>query len=100
MLLVLFGCSSHRPDADHLRDAPVVAVGPGDNPIISWNGIPLPEENALKAKLAEYMTTHPRGAVRVMPDRDAEFQAVARVIELVGQYGGNIGIIGAAQGAR
>jgi len=65
----------------------LIEIGPGEHPVIRWNGMPLADPSELDGRLASLSGQPDRPDVRIIPDRDASPQRIADVMSALRHYG-------------
>jgi hypothetical protein len=78
----------------YLSRRPLLEIGSGDYPIVSWNGEPLVTDAALEAKLREIASRPEPIEVRVRPNQDASYARVTEVMTTLSRYGISARIVG------
>lgn len=71
----------------YLARRPVLQIGSGDDPAVTWNGERLIDDTRLEAKLREIASRGEPVLVRVRPSRGASDARVAQVMSKLHRYG-------------
>ncbi len=61
----------------------MISLGPKDNPYLKWNGERLAGAPALEARLREHRFADASCEVSVVPDRHADYQMIASVLNVI-----------------
>ncbi|ACB33084.1 Biopolymer transport protein ExbD/TolR [Leptothrix cholodnii SP-6] len=79
----------------------VVRIDVDESSVISWNGEPLPDRNALELKLSESARMQPQPELHIRSKGKAKYEAVATVLASAQRNGLNkLGIVGTEQFAN